>query len=152
MEASKVEKIGQFRLWLIEHDIQFVEKTAGHFQIFDPLSQDLIYQVWATTEKIMDNPTVAENRQQWIGQAQIYKILESIGCNPVRQKLLNAFNDNRSSYTKLVVAIQLPTQATEIIINTEGIHNKLAYYVNNYDDTMHLKSCTDIKMLDFMII
>jgi hypothetical protein len=42
--------------------------------------------------------------------------------------------------TKMVVAVKLPTGATELIINTEQIGDKVEYYLNAYDDEMRLKA------------
>ena len=52
----------------------------------------------------------------------------------------------------LVVAIKMPNGAIELISNSHGIEDKIAYYKKAYDDNLHLKTCPDIHIIDFMIV
>lgn len=52
----------------------------------------------------------------------------------------------------IVTAVQLPTGAIELATNTEHIAEKIDYILNAYDEEMRLKTNTDIKMLDVMIV
>jgi len=51
----------------------------------------------------------------------------------------------------LVVAIELPTGATELIINTTNIPSKIDYYMNAYDENFRLKANPTIQIVDFML-
>lgn len=54
------------------------------------------------------------------------------------------------SVTKIVVAVRLPTGATELIINTEQIESKYNYYLNSYDDDMCLKNNQDVQIISWL--
>ena len=54
--------------------------------------------------------------------------------------------------SKIVVAVKLPTGATEIIINTEDIKSKYESYCNAYDDDMCLKSNPNISIVNWMFV
>ena len=45
---------------------------------------------------------------------------------------------------KMVIAVKLPTGATEIIINTENIESKYEYYLTAYNDLMQLNNNTNV--------
>ena len=153
MEPAKLEKIAKFRLWLIDHDIQFVERATGHFQIFNPVDQALLYQVWATTEKIMDNPEDPTTRQQWLGDNTIKKLLLEIHpiTNEVRTKLMQAHNSN-SKLNTMVVAMRRPAGTVELTIITEDIRGSVDYYLQDYDENMKLNICKEVQLIDVMII
>jgi hypothetical protein len=64
---------------------------------------------------------------------------------------LREFNEALASgKTKYVVAVKLPTGATEIIINTEAIETKRDYCDIAYDDDLCLKSNPCIKLVNYM--
>ena len=52
--------------------------------------------------------------------------------------------------TKIVVAVKLPTGATELIINTEMVESKVEYYMNAYDDDMRLKNNQQIQIISWL--
>jgi hypothetical protein len=52
--------------------------------------------------------------------------------------------------TKIVVAVRLPTGATELIINTEMVESKIEYYLKAYDDDMRLKSNQQIQIISWL--
>ena len=56
------------------------------------------------------------------------------------------------SITKMVVAIKLPTGATELIINTENIQSKYEYYLSAYDDNMCLKTNNEVKVVGLLCV
>lgn len=72
-DAKKLAKIEEFKAWLILHDVKFIEKANGHFQIFDHNAK-LQYQVWATTEKM----NIQTNNDKCVG---ITKIEDYIAAN-----------------------------------------------------------------------
>lgn len=53
---------------------------------------------------------------------------------------------------KMVVAVKLPTGATEIIINTENIQSKYEYYLTAYDEEMKLKTNPAIEIVGCMFV
>ena len=52
----------------------------------------------------------------------------------------------------LVVAVQLPTGAIEIITNTTNIDAKLEYYTTMYDDEFKLRANPKVKVIGAMIV
>lgn len=54
--------------------------------------------------------------------------------------------------TKMVVAVKLPTGHTELIINTEAIKSKVAYYDTAYDDHMCLKKNPAVEIIRWMFV
>lgn len=60
--------------------------------------------------------------------------------------------NNFGDLTQLVVAIQLPTGARELIINTTNIDSKIEYYCNAYDDDMCLKNNKDVQIVGVLAI
>lgn len=54
--------------------------------------------------------------------------------------------------TKMVIAVKLPTGATEIIINTENIDSKYNYYLDAYDDNMCLKNNKDVHIVGMLCV
>ena len=53
---------------------------------------------------------------------------------------------------KMVIAVKLPTGATEIIINTENIESKYEYYLTAYNDLMQLKNNTNVCIVGCMFV
>lgn len=51
----------------------------------------------------------------------------------------------------LVVAVQLPTRAIEVITNTDYLSQKMVYYMEAYDDNFALKSNSNVKVVSYMI-
>ncbi len=52
----------------------------------------------------------------------------------------------------IVVAIQLPSGAIEIIANHEDLENKYMYYLENYDKDMVMVKNPNIRILNWMIL
>jgi hypothetical protein len=52
----------------------------------------------------------------------------------------------------LVVAVKLPTGATELITNTIMIKEKIEYYISAYDDTFRLKTNPEVSIVGFMLV
>lgn len=68
-----------------------------------------------------------------------------------KEKFLREFNEAiESGKTKYVVAVKLPTGATEIIINTELIETKRDYCNKAYDDDLKLNTCPEIELVSYM--
>ena len=53
---------------------------------------------------------------------------------------------------KMVIAVKLPTGATEIIINTENIESKYEYYLTAYNDLMQLNNNTNVCIVGCMFV
>jgi hypothetical protein len=69
---------------------------------------------------------------------------------PTKAQFLNDWHANEGTATKLVVAVKLPTGATELIINTESIKSKVDYYSNAYNDELKLKNNNDIQIVGWL--
>ena len=68
-----------------------------------------------------------------------------------KMKFLREFKQAISEgKTKYVVAVKLPTGATEIIINTELIETKMEYCDLAYDNDLKLLNCRDIELVGYM--
>lgn len=52
--------------------------------------------------------------------------------------------------TKIVVAVKLPTGATELIINTEQTESKYNYYLSAYDNDMCLKNNKEVQIVSWL--
>lgn len=52
----------------------------------------------------------------------------------------------------LVVAVELPTGAIEIITNTSNIDSKLEYYTTMYDDEFRLLTNPKVRIVGTMIV
>lgn len=164
MEVKKELQVASFQNWLITQDIMFIAKANGHFHIINTQTKKVDYQVWVTTEKMMDNPSNPIQQKCWLGMPNIKTELKNYrdrwiatpmfnDQSPLRERIayVVAFC-NPTERNKLVVGVELPTGATEVIINTENIKDKLNYYLTAYDNDMHLKTNKDIRLVDFMII
>lgn len=169
MDVVKLQKIATFREWLTNQDIQFMENVNGHFHIFSTENQRLIAQVWATTEKMMDNPSDRTQQKQYIGMAKIQRTLLDM-LNPtaitkgaeqkgnpltaVREAFLANYEANKGSMLDctLVVAVHLPTGATDIIVSSYEVEEKMEYYLNSYDHEFRLKTNPKVKVTGFMLV
>jgi len=56
----------------------------------------------------------------------------------------------RGRATYLVVVVELPHGAKELIVNSNNIHSKFEYYCDAYYDDMSLKANPDVKIVDWM--
>lgn len=54
--------------------------------------------------------------------------------------------------TKMVIAVKLPTNAIELIINTEDLLRKVDYYQQAYDDNMQLRTNPSIKIVGWLFV
>jgi hypothetical protein len=54
--------------------------------------------------------------------------------------------------SKIVVAVKLPTGATEIIVNTEDIQGKFNYYLSAYNDDLKLNNNPMVEIIDYMFV
>jgi hypothetical protein len=52
----------------------------------------------------------------------------------------------------LVTAVRLPTGAIELAVNNQNIADKIDYILEAYDDNMLLKTNTNIKMENILIV
>lgn len=73
----------------------------------------------------------------------------------MKEQFINEYNYAKERFgeiKKVVVAVKLPTGATELIINTEQIESEVQYYINAYDDELRLKSNSEIQIVGFMFV
>lgn len=54
--------------------------------------------------------------------------------------------------SRIIVAVQLPSHAIEIIINTDELNSKFQYYTNAYDDNLQLKVNNQIKIIGWLFV
>ena len=64
------------------------------------------------------------------------------------QQYAGAYECGEVNY--LIVAVQLPSGAKEIIINTTDIPGKVQYYLNVYDDDLKMVRVPEIRILNYM--
>lgn len=72
-----------------------------------------------------------------------------------REQFKAQYEQSKSRFgeiNKVVVAVKLPTGATEIIVNSEQVESKIHYYLSAYDDGLRLKSNGDIQIVGFMFV
>jgi hypothetical protein len=59
---------------------------------------------------------------------------------------------NTVAPTHLVVAVKLPTGATEIIANNLMLAEKITYYTEMYDENFALKHNSSVKVIGYMLV
>lgn len=72
-----------------------------------------------------------------------------------KQEFMKEYSNSLKRFgeiSKMVVAIKLPTGATELIINTENIHSKYEYYLSAYDDDMCLSNNKDVEIVGLLCV
>ena len=89
-------------------------------------------------------------KQAYLFYSKIYQ-WEVFNVN-LRERFVNECENMIGDPKCLVVAISLPSGATEIITNTEHIGKKVDYYLNLYDDDFCLKTNSEVKIINFMLI
>lgn len=52
----------------------------------------------------------------------------------------------------IVTAVRLPTGAIELAVNSQDIAGKIDYILGAYNDNMELKTNSDIKMEDALVV
>jgi hypothetical protein len=74
-----------------------------------------------------------------------------------KEAFIQAFEESKSirekngkKITKMVIAVQLPTGAVELIINTEQIDEKVVYYGTAYDEQLRLRNNPDVRIVGYM--
>jgi hypothetical protein len=172
MDAEKARKVQSFRNFLQYNGIDYQEKANGHFQIFK--NGKLIYQTWATTAKMVDNPSDLSQQQSWTGEASITTTLLSLceikevkdtppwDTEVVQPSKSNAVRENFKTdvnYLKvhdirpsvMVAVVKLPTGAYETIVNSNHIESKCEYYLKAYDEEFKLKTNPEVSIVGIMI-
>lgn len=71
--------------------------------------------------------------------------------NTVRNNLESALGFSGHIHT-LVTAVELPSGAKEVAINTDKLEAKIGYILNAYDTEMRLRTNPEIVMVDAMIV
>jgi len=69
-----------------------------------------------------------------------------------KQEFIEEYNNHVGNISYIIVAIELPQKSTEIITNAYNLGRKFAYYCENYDDNLCLKSNTNIKIINYMMV
>ncbi len=170
MSEEKQKKVDTFKQWLIDGDYQFIEKPNGLFQIYNTKGE-IAYQVWATTQKMVD----ADSRK-YIGDACILNTLSAFHGNEcckvmaspiqannagaalakseLRKRFEDAYESNKDHMYDciLVMAVYLPTGATEIITNHYEVQSKMEYYLKAYDNAFCLKTNPKVAITGFMLV
>ena len=72
--------------------------------------------------------------------------------NELRKRFLNELRSDVEESKLLVVAVELPTGATELITNTEYISEKVGYYISAYDDDFKLQANPAVRIVGYMIV
>lgn len=71
-------------------------------------------------------------------------------------KFLDDYNtkniESNGNLSKMIIVVELPQGQKEIIINTEKIPDKMEYYLNAYDDNLHLKANPKIKIVGWLFV
>lgn len=67
-----------------------------------------------------------------------------------KEKLLT--NKDVKAITYLVLAIELPNGAKELITNTNNIEEKLSYIDSAYDENLVMKNNSNIRILEWMVV
>lgn len=157
--ADKKQLIKDARNWLMDHDIQFIEPTNsyGQFNIFR-ISGELLCVWWSTAEhmKPQNNSAEhyhgAENIQRQIQQWYLKDIQEGQkGVSDIR-KAFESYSLRIAGARKLVTVTELKSGALEVQINDSDLKNKYQYILDAYDSQMKLKTCPEIRILDFCIV
>ncbi|QPI17065.1 hypothetical protein [Staphylococcus phage vB_StaM_SA1] len=52
----------------------------------------------------------------------------------------------------LIVVIELPSGAKEVISNSSDLDNKVHYYLENYDDQFRHVRDSNVQIIDFILI
>jgi hypothetical protein len=168
---DKLTKIEEFRQWLCDNDVSFVEKQNGHFQIFDEQAK-LIFQVWATTErmnvqtsgtKVSGLSIIEKHLEEYFAHSHdnstplsVAKELPDIP-NGLRAKFITDVENERKNRKHmpfddcvLITVVQVPTGAKEVIVNHEYIAEKVDYYMKAYDEQFRLKTNSDVRIIGIM--
>lgn len=155
MTLEKERQCEEFERFLLANEIEYRNLPNGQFNLYNN-SKELIYTVWVTTNRAKD---IKKDRMTTL--AAIKPILEcgksdtiKMPKSELRIKLEDVLNNNRGTMYDciLVVAIHLPTGATEIITNHFEVESNLEYCLNAYDEQMHLKSNKEVTMTGFMLV
>lgn len=171
-DGDKLAKIENFRKWLCDNDVSFVEKQNGHFQIFDEHAK-LIFQVWATTErmnvqtsgsKVSGLSIIEKHLEEYFAHSHdnssplaVAKDLPDIP-NSLRAKFITDVEHEKRSCSHmpfegcvLIAVVQVPTGAKEVIVNHEYIAEKVDYYMKAYDEQFRLKTNSDVRIVGIML-
>lgn len=73
----------------------------------------------------------------------------------LKGQFMKQFKDSKEMFggvTKMVIAVKLPTEAVELIINTEDIENKFAYYLDAYDMDMKLNTNPEVSIVGCLFV
>ena len=68
----------------------------------------------------------------------------------IRETILSEENDYKPTY--FITAVRLPSGAIELAVNTAEIVEKIDYILEAYDEEMRLKTNTEIRMEQLMVV
>lgn len=68
----------------------------------------------------------------------------------IRETIMSEENDYKPTY--FITAVRLPSGAIELAVNTTEIVDKIDYILEAYDSEMRLKTNTEIRMEQLMVV
>ena len=71
-----------------------------------------------------------------------------------RKQIFNKdFNDaSVHSLSHIIVVVQLPSGAREVIVNSQQLEEKFFYYLETYDDSLKMYKNQEIRLVDWLIV
>lgn len=83
-----------------------------------------------------------------------FNTIEKMCSKPLtfKNKFVVEYELKKDNLKYIIVAVQLPSGANEIITNTEQLENKYKYYIDMYDDDFCLKNNNMVKIVNFMLV
>lgn len=70
-----------------------------------------------------------------------------------KQMFTKDFNDaSIHSVSHIIVIVQLPSRAREVIINSQQLEEKFFYYLETYDDSLKMYKNQEIRIVDWLIV
>ena len=70
-----------------------------------------------------------------------------------KQMFTKDFNDaSIHSVSHIIVIVQLPSGAREVIVNSQQLEEKFFYYLEAYDDSLKMYKNQEIRIVDWLIV
>lgn len=69
-------------------------------------------------------------------------------------QMLDVINSEKTGFTPqyFITAVRLPNGAIELAVNNSNIKEKIGYILEAYDENMHLKTNSEIEMIQLMVV
>ena len=69
-----------------------------------------------------------------------------------KQLFTKDFNDaSVYSISHIIIVVQLPSGAREVIVNSQQLEEKFFYYLETYDDSLKMYKNQEIQIVDWLI-